>query len=127
MGLKQVTGYCDFCNQARLVSVSDKKEWTENELNRIATDECECVMAKAQRERNEKLKRAELYIDNLVTDDHEDIKHLLIAVVPLLLDHRLKKCTVNIDGAVTYTIFRSNDDAVIAQRTQKIVKEEEIE
>lgn len=127
MGLKQLTGYCDFCNQARLVSVSGNREWTEDELNRIATDECECARAKEQRERDEKLKRAELYINNLVTDDHEDIKHLLIEVVPLLLDHKLKKCTVNIDGAVTYTVFRGNDDAVIAQRTQKIVKEEEIE
>lgn len=127
MGLIQLTGYCDFCNQARLVSVQDTRKWTENELNMIATDECECIRAKEQREREEKLKRAELYINNLVTDDHEDIKHLLIEVVPLLLDHKLKKCTVNIDGAVTYTVFRGNDDAVIAQRTQKIVKEEEIE
>ena len=110
-----------------MVSVSDKKEYTQEELNTIATDECECAMAKKTREREDMLERAKLYIDNLVTDDHVDIKPLLIKIVPLLLDHSLKKCSINIDGAVTYTIYRGKNDTITAQRTQTIVNEEEIE
>ena len=125
--IKKVTGFCDFCSQGRLVGVPDDREFSQDELNRIATDECECEKAKRHREREDKIERAEYYINNLVPDKEEHTKPLLRSAVPLLLDHTIKKMSLNVDGRVTYAIFRGKEDSIIAQRQEKIVREEEIE
>lgn len=125
--IKKVTGFCKFCDQGRLVAVPDNKEFTQDELNQIATDECECLKAKEERERAEMLERAEYYIDNLVPDSEEHVKPLLMGVLPQLLDRKLKKMSLNIDGRITYAIYRGKEDSVNVQRQETIVREEEIE
>lgn len=125
--IKKVTGFCNFCSQGRLVAVPDDQEFPQDELNRIATEECECEKAKRHREREDKIERAEYYINNLVPDREGEAKPLLLAAVPLLIDRVIKKMSVNLDGRVTYTIYRGKEDAITAQRQETIVREEEIE
>lgn len=125
--MKKVTGFCNFCSQGRLVAVPDDKEFSQEELNKIATDECDCPNAETQRELEEKIRRAEYYIDNIVLPKEEHAKPLLQAAVPLLLDHKIKKMLINLDGRVTYTIYRGKDGMIIVQRQETIVTEEEIE
>ena len=125
--LKQETGFCRFCTQGRIVKVPEDREFTQEELDLIASDECECPQAEEYRSRQDKIERAELYISNLVTNDHDSIKGLLVEMVPLIMDRKMKKCTVNIDGRVSYTIYAGKDNAIVAQRSQTIVNEAEIE
>lgn len=125
--IKKVTGFCNYCSQGRLVDVPDNEEFTQDELNRIATDECECPQAIAHREREDKIERAEYYINNLVPEQEEHAKPLLRAAVPLLIDRMIKKMSINVDGRVTYAIYRGKEDSIIAQRQETIVREEEIE
>lgn len=125
--IKKVTGFCNYCSQGRLVAVPDDREFSQDELNKIATEECECKQAAFQREREDKIERAEYYINNLVPDKEEHTKPLLRSAVPLLLDHTIKKMSLNVDGRVTYAIFRGKEDSIIAQRQETIVREEEIE
>lgn len=125
--IKRVTGFCNFCSQGRLVAVQDDREFTQDELNKIATDECECSGAKSEREKADKIERAEYYIGNLVPDREEDIKPLLRAALSPLLERIIKKMSLNIDGRVTYAIYRGKEDAISIQRQETIVREEEVE
>lgn len=51
--MRQETGTCKYCGQMRVVQLSEKKIYKQEEIDRIAESECDCYTAKKMRERNE--------------------------------------------------------------------------
>ena len=78
------TGVCKFCGQIRTVNVSEDKDYTQEDLDRIAENECDCEIASMMRKRTEAYGNLEGMLDERFPDDATDekekhIKNLLLA------------------------------------------------
>lgn len=78
------TGVCKFCGQIRTVNASEDKDYTQEQLDRIAESECDCDIASMMRKRNEAYGNLEGMLDERFPDDAIDekekhIKKLLLA------------------------------------------------
>ena len=50
--MKTANGVCKYCGQMRMVQVSEDKNYTQEDLDRIAAGECDCDIASMLRKRN---------------------------------------------------------------------------
>lgn len=78
------TGVCKFCGQIRTVNVSEDKDYTQEQLDRIAESECDCEIGSMMRKRTEAYGNLEGMLDERFPDDSIDekekhIKKLLLA------------------------------------------------
>lgn len=58
------TGYCKFCGEGRMVDALEDS--TQEWLNQLATDECTCKEAYAERERAQQRESAECEIERII-------------------------------------------------------------
>ena len=82
--MRITNGVCKYCGQMRIVQVSEDKEYTQEDLDRIAESECDCDIASMMRKRNEAYGNLEGMLDERFPDDSIDekekhIKKLLLA------------------------------------------------
>ncbi len=125
--MKTATGWCKYCGQAKTVQVDDQKEYTQEELDRIADSECDCDLAKKAQEKDNRIRRAKDSINKITLDGEKDVGDFLKNVLPLLADHRIKKISVNLNGIVTYAMWRGSEDQLNIQRKETITEEDEVE
>lgn len=123
--MKNQKGTCKFCKQMRIVQVPDKGEFSQEELDGIATDECECKQASHSRERKQKMERAELIIDNMPPEHEKQVATTMKAALPDLIDQKLRKLSISVDSEVSYTMSRGKDGEVKIRRQQIVVNEDE--
>ena len=82
--MRTTNGVCKYCGQMRIVQVSENKEYTQEDIDRIAESECDCDIASMMRKRNEAYGNLEGMLDERFPDDALDekekhIKKLLLA------------------------------------------------
>ena len=75
-------GVCKFCGQSRIVNISEDKNYTQDEIDKIAESECDCDIAKMLRARNEAWGSLqgmleERFPENAIDDRERHIKELL--------------------------------------------------
>ena len=75
-------GVCKFCGQSRIVNISEDKNYTQDEIDKIAESECDCDIVKMLRARNEAWGSLqgmleERFPENAIDDRERHIKELL--------------------------------------------------
>ncbi|MDO4285570.1 MAG: hypothetical protein Q4C60_09590 [Eubacteriales bacterium] len=115
------TGWCRYCGSSLLIEVLPRTP--QEELNDIATQECDCDQAQYAREREGKIRRAQITVKNLSASEPAAGGILERCIEPLI-DREIKKVSINVNGRVTYTLYRGGEDELNAQRKETITDEE---
>ena len=125
--MKTAKGTCRYCGQVRMVKVPEDTDLPEEVLDQVATDECDCEKASFYRERQEKIERAELIIENLPPEHEQDIVALLKKALPEIVDQKIRKISISVNSDVSYTMTRGKDGEVRIRRQEIVVSEDEAE
>ena len=123
--MKSAKGTCRYCKQMRVVKVPEGPDLPEEALDQIATDECDCEKAKYYRERQEKIERAELTIENMAPEHEQQAANIMKAALPEIVDQRIRKISVSVSSDVSYTLSRGKDGEVKIRRQEIVVSEDE--
>lgn len=116
------TGYCRFCNQAKLLEVPS--DFTIEQLEEEATRGCVCREAKeyqAKKFREEQIESAKQSAKGttfeLFHESHPEIEEILNSVMDVIVDQKIKAMTITTYGKTTAKISFSKD-------TIKVVRED---
>lgn len=102
--MKIATGTCKYCGQMVTVQVGDDKEYTQEELNKIATAECNCDAAAEARKRADAVQTLRDRIEDLKIAD-EWIKETILMAIDKLGDLSLQQVKITDGSRVTYTLI----------------------
>lgn len=105
-GMSQI-GYCIYCGQATQIPV--EKEATQEQLDRWATEKCNCDQAKNQQDWESTKNQSETYIDSLFKEDYPDTAEILKGNVERCFKEKIDKITVK-SGYTTATMERKETD-----------------
>lgn len=100
-------GYCRFCNHGRMVEITEDLE--QEELNRIATEECSCYGATKERELLQQKEVCEANIQEMLGEKHPGVAQIFLDSIELIQSGKIKKITVNIPGNRTARIYTNKD------------------
>ena len=95
------TGACKWCGQERLVEV-DHEDPTQEELDRAATWECGCKIARAEKEKAERLQMIKDYLDEEF-GENDGAHEAMAAAVVAVMRKNIKKAQIEA-GVKTYTV-----------------------
>lgn len=124
-GTRMEVGVCRFCGQARQLEVSGP--WTEEMLDRAATDQCDCEGAQIERRRTRTLKGCERKIDVLFEDLEEKERETMKELCAYIYDEKMEKVTLAISKKVKAVISRNSKGNMRIERTEKTTKAGEVE
>ncbi len=125
--MKTETGFCKYCGQAKAVQIGEDQKYSQEDLDMIATSECGCDLAKTQNEKENRIRRAKESIDSIAKEGETSVGDFLKQALPLLTDHKIKKLSVNLNGIITYAMWRGNEGQISVQRKETFTEEDEIE
>ena len=96
------TGTCKYCHQIRtLEHVSES--FTQKEKDEIATHECDCEGARAQRKREERIDRAKTAIRQIVERKDEKAAEIFRAGLEAMADGRILSIQIKATGGMKYS------------------------
>ncbi len=105
-GMHDMTGECQFCHQLRTVWVSDPAEYSEEDLNKIATSECDCPGAEKAGKRDALVSSGQEAVRLTLTNRHRGhAAEIMNAGLKALCSGRIKKISVQIDKETTATMY----------------------
>lgn len=90
-------GYCKYCGNSRMIEEPEDTdhELDQEEIDRIATWECDCKAAqKARRIEEERLTCVD-NIKGLIYDDYPDIAEIMTESIPLVQTGDMTKLVIN--------------------------------
>lgn len=119
MNFKDGYGTCKWCGQA-LAIMKAPENATQDELDRIASDECTCDGANKERKIREMISTAESSILKVVTKRAPGAAQILEAGVEQVARGYAKKVSVNVDGMLTASMYRSGDRIVVESRKTEV-------
>jgi len=119
MKYRNVTGTCRWCGQIRTIMKAPENA-TQDELDRIASDECTCDGANKERKIREMISTAESSILKVVTKRAPGAAQILEAGVEQVARGYAKKVSVNVDGMLTASMYRSGDRIVVESRKTEV-------
>lgn len=126
-------GTCLYCGQSMLF---EDVHATQEELNMMATQQCNCEEAKVARKKKqdaedaerERLRRIEgaLYNAENLFDELPEARELVKRAIPALVDFKLKKVTIS-DGEVTASVWRDANGKVTVEKRRTIIDQADSE
>ena len=106
-------GACPFCGQMQQVELPIETPTVE-ELEAAALMQCRCPAAKKERERERKLRDANMILDGMFPgDEHHDLRALLYDCVKLLLCAEISGATIAMGFRRTVKIREKNGNVRI--------------
>ena len=114
--MKKKTGCCIYCGQTRMLEVEGNV--TEEWLNELATDECNCIEAEIARKRAETQAEAEENVETLFRNDMPEAADLLRAAIPAIVKGTLSKIAVDTGRKVKAQVVRTAKGAVKVERSE---------
>lgn len=110
-GMQECTGTCRFCGQMRVVWAKDPGEYSQEDLDRIASSECDCPGAEREAKRDALISDGKEAIRLTLLDRHRGhAGEVMLAGLKALASGRLKKISVQIDSETTATMFLAKVD-----------------
>jgi len=106
-GMSQI-GYCIYCGQATQIPV--EKEATPEQLNKWATERCNCDRAKIQQDWESTKNQSETYIDSLFGGEYPELAKMLTDNVRNCFAGNFDKITVKV-GETTAVMKRKETDS----------------
>ena len=98
--MEKATGFCRYCNQARIIDAPQGS--APEELNELATNECDCDEAIRAREKKMRMEAAGLWAQNTFSKESGQLQVVLCAI------------RATFEGAIDYVTVK------IGKRTHKI-------
>ena len=101
------TGKCQYCGQWKTVMIGEDKKYTQAELDRIATSECDCPGAKQAQE-----------IEVMIRKGHRLVKHYLGKTYPeseRIMDTAIEPIFRGTDG-ITKVVIKAGIHTITLQK-----------
>lgn len=105
--MKNLTGVCRYCGQRRLVRVGEDKDYTQQQLDAIATRECDCDTAVRARIREDSAQTIRDHIEDLKIKD-EWIKETILQGVERIADMSIYQVQITDGSGVVYKLTDSS-------------------
>ena len=105
--MKNLTGVCRYCGQRRLVRVGEDKDYTQQQLDAIATRECDCDTAARARIREDSAQTIRDHIEDLKIKD-EWIKETILQGVERIADMSIYQVQITDGSGVVYKLTDSS-------------------
>ena len=106
------TGTCKYCRQIRTID-HISKEITQLEKDEIATQECNCEGARAQRTREERIDRAKTAIRQIVERKDEKAAAIFRAGLEATADGRILSIQIKATGGMKYSMTLKGEKITI--------------
>lgn len=116
----KVTGFCRYCNQARIIDAPEGSG--PEDLNDLATEDCDCDEAIRQRERRQRMEAAGLWAKNTFSKEDGQLQVALCAI-RATFDGQVSFVTMKI-GKHTHKIDTDKDGMIRIRTTYRDSNEE---
>ena len=104
--LIDVTGTCRYCGQMRAVWVKNPDEYSQEDIDKIASSECSCPGAEREEKKRQLMNSGMDAIRMTLEEKHrKNAEKVMMAGLEFLCSGRLKKITVKIDEDTTATMY----------------------
>lgn len=113
-------GECKYCHGMRIVNVEE--DLPQEELDRIASEECDCTGAKFARKKEESKRFAFEYVEGVFESNPEALALMRAAIIAVSED-AIKRASMKV-GKNTYTVSVNNDGEI---RIQNVYKDEDVQ
>lgn len=101
-------GVCKCCGQMRMVRIPESMEDpSQDEIDLLATEECNCEGAHNYRERDKIIRAAQQDIDAMLTSSMPEVSVELAQIVPLVYDEKIKRITLKMPDGITVSLFKA--------------------
>ena len=118
-----IYGKCRYCGNARIVDTNE--ELNQEELDALASDQCDCKGAEHARKKRADRETAEAYIDDLV--DKEDVAAELKNFIPLLQGFKIDAVVIKVNEKTKITLATKSSGALKVARVDTLNTEYELE
>ena len=118
MGKIQATGTCHYCGSVRLVNVTEEKE--QQELDLLATKECDCEKARFERNKEDQRDIAFANIELLLGDKCPKAIEGLKTVVPFIQEFVFTEVTVKLNDVSKVQMKMNDRGSIIITKTDTI-------
>lgn len=108
-------GYCKFCGQSRMIQYADRL--TQDDLNKIATEECKCGAAMHNVMCMQKARNARYTISKLIDPYSEDAGKAMRWLADAVARDRIRSVTIRIDDRYVAKMAAGNDVSVVLKET----------
>lgn len=112
------TGVCKFCGQVRNV-VTDK-DYEQDDLDRIASSECDCEAAKVERDKEMYYRLAVENINKLMAKQYPNAAKAIIGFVKPIQEHTFREITIKVNSQTKVGMKMNPEGAVIITRTDTL-------
>lgn len=103
-------GFCRFCGNSRMVQVDgDPDDYTKQELNDMASLQCNCPQATAWRDQTGRKEEMIRSINATMREQWPNVAELLIEAIDLIQMNFIKRITVQIDTIYTVKLMRQGE------------------
>lgn len=112
---------CMYCGQQAVVMVAEGKEYTEAELNKIATMDCTCAGAEDEKKIQSKKTDAQDAIEMILAKKNKKtVAQVMMAAVDGMARDRIKKVSINIDGETTCSMYQKGGKIIVESRRTEV-------
>lgn len=118
--ISQHTGFCKYCNQARIIQAPDGLSAAH--YNELATADCDCDEAQREREKRAKMEAAGMWAKNVFSQSDGQLQCVLCAI-RATFDGNADYVTIKI-GKNTHKIDRDSDGMIRIKTTYRDSNEE---
>ncbi len=114
--MKEKIGYCIYCGQTRMLKVEE--DLSEENLNELATEECDCISAALARKRAKTQAEAEDNVEKLFRGDLPEVADLLSASISLIVNRQISKVTIDTGKKIKAQAVRLSNGTVKVERSE---------
>lgn len=114
-GTKQEMGYCIYCGQGHLISTSGEAD--QEELNKWATDMCDCEDAAASNRKKKEVLKARKNIELLFSENYAEVAKILKEALPYIVSEQIGKVTADTGRGIKGSASLTNKGRIKVEMT----------
>ena len=114
--MKEKIGCCIYCGQTKMLKVEENV--SEENLNELATEECDCISAALARKRAKTQAEAEDNVEKLFRGDLPEVADLLSASISLIVNRQISKVTIDTGKKIKAQAVRLSNGTVKVERSE---------
>lgn len=116
---EQKSGICAYCKQIRFVMAD--ADASPDELNELATEQCDCTAARMEQEKKQRLQSAVNWIDEVFVGEQERQKDAVKAMVKEVFSGNIRGASLRLNEKTTLRIVINSKGFL---KIERIIKEQ---
>lgn len=120
--IEEVEGACRFCGQIAMVEAVF--DWTQEEIDEVAVERCQCMQAAAYTAKKEQTESACKMIHRKFIEFKESKKVFLENTAKMVIDYEIAKANLSLTAEVKCTMSLDKDGKIRIKRTDTVSSEE---